>query len=94
MNHFFEEGIAKINTLGRAKYSCLVVFEHLKKLPQVLVSMLADELNMTAPTARSSLTHLVKLGVVDEISGQKRDKMYIYREYLNILEEGAEPFEV
>ena len=91
MNQLFDEGITKINTLGRAKYSCLLVFEHLKRIPQVSVPMLVDELNMTAPTARASLTHLLTLGIVNEISGQKRDKVYVYRDYLNILEEGSEP---
>lgn len=38
-----------------------------------------------------TLNHLKSIGVLDEVSGKKRDKVYIYREYLNILEDGAEP---
>src|SRR5438445_1281228 len=75
MNKLFDKDIIKINSLGRAKFSCLMVFEHLKKLPQVSVSLLAQELNITAPTARSALTHLLDLGIVEEISGHKRDKV-------------------
>lgn len=91
MNQLFEEDTHKINSLGRAKFSCLRIFEHLKKLPQATVSLLAKELEMTEPTARSSLNHLLRLGIVDEISGQKRDKVYIYKAYLALLEEGTEP---
>jgi Fic family protein len=64
----------------------------MKRLPQVTVPLLARELGMTAPTARSALNHMVEFGVIEEMSGKKRDKVYVYRKYLDILEEGAEPF--
>jgi ribosomal protein S25 len=64
----------------------------MKKLPQVTVPLLAKELQMTQPTARSALNHLKSNGVLAEVSGKKRDKVYIYRKYLDILEDGAEPF--
>jgi hypothetical protein len=35
---------------------------------------------------------MVELGILEEMSGKKRDKVYVYRTYLNILEEGAKPF--
>lgn len=56
------------------------------------VPLLAKELQMTQPTARSALNHLNSIGVLEEASGKKRDKVYIYRKYLDILEDGAEPF--
>ena len=56
------------------------------------VPLLAKELKMTAPTARSALNHLQSIGVLEEVSGKKRDKIYIYCKYLDILEDGAEPF--
>jgi Fic family protein len=37
---------------------------YLKKIPQVTVSLLSSELKITAPIARSSLTHMVKLGIL------------------------------
>ena len=67
------------------------VFEYLKKLPQVSATLLASELHMTVPTGRSALDHLAMLGILEEITGKKRDKIYVYRKYLNFLEEGAEP---
>lgn len=92
INNLFDQDIAKIATLGRARFSCEQVFEYLKKLPQVTVPFLAKELGMTAPTARNSLNHMVELNILEEISGKKRDKVYVYRHYLNILEYGAQPF--
>jgi hypothetical protein len=34
---------------------------------------------------------MIELGILEEITGQERDKIYLYRRYLNILEEGTEP---
>ena len=91
MNTLFEKDIAKINSLGRARFSCLPTFEYLKKLPQVSVKLLAQKLNMTAPTARSAVKQMVHLGILEEMTHKKRDQIYLYRHYLSILERGAEP---
>ena len=91
INNLFEQDYQKISTLGRSRFSCEQVLEYMKKLPQVSVLLIAKELNMTMPTARSALNHLAGLGVIEEISEKKRDKVYLYRSYLSILEEGAEP---
>ncbi len=91
INRLFDQHAQKISTLGRARFSCEIVLEYLKKLPQVTVPLLVKELEMTAPTARSTLHHLVALGILEEISGKKRDRIYVYRKYLRLLEKGAEP---
>lgn len=91
INALFESDLTKIAGLGRARFSCFTILEHLKKLPQVSVPILSKELNMTSPTARSGLNQMLKLGILEEISGKKRDKIYVYRKYLSILEKGAEP---
>lgn len=92
MNHLFEKDQIKIKSLGRARFSCEHTLNYMKHLPQVSVPSLSKALGMTAPTARSSLENLVKIGILEEVSGKKRDKIYIYRAYLTLLEEGAEPF--
>ena len=92
INLLFAEDLSKMSTLGRARFSCEQTLEHLKRLPQVSVTLLAKELDVSLPTARSSLNHMVDLGILEETSGKQRDKIYVYRKYLNLLEEGAEPF--
>ena len=92
INNLFAKDLEKISHLGRARFSCQQTFEYMKRLPQVTVLLLAKELNMTQPTARSALNHLMSIGIVEEASGKQRDKVYIYRNYLNILEDGAKPF--
>jgi Fic family protein len=92
INHLFDQDFSKIEQLGRVRFSCEKVLAYMKRLPQVSVPLLANELNMTAPTIRTALNHMVKLSVIEEVSGKKRDKVYVYLKYLAILEEGAEPF--
>ncbi len=92
INQLFKVDLEKIAALGRARFSCEQTFEYLKKLPQTSAPLLAKELHITAPTARSALNNLLTLGILEEMSGKKRDKVYVYRNYLNILEKGTEPF--
>lgn len=92
IHDLFTEDLEKIAHLGRARFSCEQTLEYMKRLPQVTVPLLAKALEITAPTARSALNHLKSIGVLEEISGKKRDKIYIYRKYLDILENGAKPF--
>ena len=92
INSIFEQDHKKIAKLGRARFSCEQTLEYMKKLPQATVVLLANELGMTAPTARSALNRMVKLGILEEKSGKQRDKVYVYKKYLDKLEEGTEPF--
>ncbi len=92
INSLFEYDIKKINTLNRARFSCAKVFEYMKLLPQLTVNLVCEKLQMTAPTARSTLNNMVSIGILEETSGKKRDKVYVYRKYLDILEEGTEIF--
>ena len=92
INNLFAQDKDKISSLGRARFSCEQILEYMKLLPQVTTALLVKELKITAPTARSALNHLKSIGIIEEVSGKKRDKVYIYRNYLDILEDGAKPF--
>jgi Fic family protein len=92
INTLFDEDLKKINCLGRGKFSCEQTLEYMKLLPQVTVPLLSKELQMTAPTARSALNNMTSIGLLEELSGKRRDKVYVYRKYLDILEDGTAPF--
>ncbi len=90
MNLLFNKDKEKVGTLGRAKGSALKVFEHFKSKPINTVPAIAKHLRLTAPTARASVNHLVKLGILKETSGKLRDRTYSYKAYIDILNEGTE----
>lgn len=91
INSLFTDDFEKIKILGRARFTCEQTLDYLKRLPKVSVPHLAKALDISAPTARSSLNHMVSLGILEEVTAMKRDKIYVYKRYLSILEEGAEP---
>ena len=53
--------------------------------PFVSVSGAGDYLKITWPTAMASVERLVKLGILTEISGRKRNRIYCARELLGAL---------
>lgn len=91
INKLFQKDREKIATMGRARFSCEQIFEYLKKLPQVSVKLLAKELGISAPAVRNALNNMVDLGILEEVSGKQRNKIYVYSKYLSILEKGTEP---
>ena len=91
INLLFEEDLLKIQGLGRQRLSCIEVLEYLKTMPQTSVPSLSRDLGLTPPTIRSTFNSMLKLGILEEITGKKRDKVYVYRKYLDILSEGVDP---
>jgi Fic family protein len=91
INTIFEHDAKEIQKVGRARFSCERVLEFLKKLPQASVNVVAESLDMSLPTARAVLALMVKHKIVKEISGKQRGKVYVYKKYLDILEEGTKP---
>jgi Fic family protein len=87
----FEEDQKKIMGLGRARFSAEKVFEYLKKMPQVTVLFLSQELQMSPPTIRSALNALVDLKIIEKITQKQRGKAYVYKAYLHLLEDGCQP---
>jgi Fic family protein len=90
INALFEHDAALIAALGQKEKSTALVFEYLKKLPQVEVVPLAQALALSAPTVRSVLNGLVKLEIL-EVNRAQRNKVYVYKKYLDLLAAGTEP---
>lgn len=53
--------------------------------PFVSLPGVSDYLKITWPTAKTSVERLVKLGILKEISGRKRSRIYCAKELLDIL---------
>ena len=88
----FEADRIKIEGLGRPAASALRVHQYLQSKPILSVPAAVDALNLTAPTVRKSVGHLADLGLVRETTGKKRDRLFVYSGYLDILNQGTEPF--
>lgn len=90
LNKIFEQDVNKINKLGRAKLSCLKVFEYLQTMPQVSVVDLTNDLDLTPPTIRASLANLERLKIIKDISTRERNKVYKYTKYFDLIQDGID----
>ena len=89
--NLFEKDRIRVEQLGRPAASALRVHQHLQSKPIISVPAAAKELNLTAPTIRKSVGHLVDIGIVRETTGKQRDRLFVYDGYLDILNQGTEP---
>ena len=87
----FDTDRQKIEGLGRPAASALRVHQHLQSKPILSVPTAVDALNLTAPTVRKSINHLIDLDIVRETTGKQRDRLFVYSGYLDILNQGTEP---
>lgn len=79
------------DNLGQAADSSLRVHEHLQENPIVTTARVNDAMAISRPTITSALDNLQELGIVREMTGKDRYRVYAYDDYLNILDEGTEP---
>ncbi len=87
----FRQDAERIQGLGRAAANALRVFDALRRRPVADIDRLAQQIGVTYPTAARAVEALVKLGILVEITGRRRGRVFAYGRYLAILNEGAEP---
>ncbi|NLF30255.1 MAG: Fic family protein [Planctomycetes bacterium] len=88
----FEEDRRRIEHLGRKAGSVHRLHDLLQHHPITTISNAARQLTMTTPTVGSAIEAMETLGIVREITGKQRDRIYVYDPYLKILDEGTQPF--
>ena len=81
----------KIEALGRTAASVLRVFHYAQTHPILAIAPTAENTGSTFPTVASAIDHLQRLGILHEITGRQRHRLFAYRGYMNILNEGTEP---
>ncbi|HUS05547.1 MAG TPA: Fic family protein [Bryobacteraceae bacterium] len=81
----------KIEGLGRASASVLHVHQYMQKHSISSISSAAAGAGMTFPTVAAAIEHMRRLGIVREITGRQRRRLFAYGPYLDILNEGTEP---
>jgi Fic family protein len=70
---------------AKAGHTAIKLFSVLSKSPTVGIPKLCALLNKPAPTVQRAVDHLVKLKILREVSGQARNRRYVYSKYLDIL---------
>lgn len=87
----FKDDTASVQSVGRSASSVLRVFGVLCERPILTLSEICRRTEMSFPTASKSIDTLIKLGIVRELTGGRRNRMFAYDRYLAILNEDTEP---
>ena len=87
----FEADRECIRTLGRSAASMLHVHDLLQRQPIIGIVPASRALKVTHPTVMKAIANLQKLGIVKEVTGKRRGRLFAYTRYMNILNRGTEP---
>jgi len=80
----------KISNLGRAAASSLKVHRALMEYPIATSGSLVEKTGITPATVNKALGHLENLGIVKELTAQKRNRLFSYADYIEIMNRGTE----
>jgi Fic family protein len=77
------------DSLPRSGYG-VQLLDILFQRPYVTAKMVADRLEVSAPTANKLISALESGGILDEVTGQSRNRRFRYTPYLDIMSEGLD----
>ena len=73
--------------LGRTARTGLAIHRALQERPVLTIGAAATRAGVVYATAQRRLEDLARLGIVREVTGRKRDRVFVYDEYLRLLNE-------
>jgi len=91
-----EHGIVEIASLVAADRRCLLdspkagtaayrLFEFLPMMPRFTVERVRQKLGTSFPTANAAVKTLQQLGIISEMTGQKKNRSFSYQSYIELL---------
>ena len=73
---------------AKAGPACYRLFELLPMMPRFTVEQVRQKLGTSFPTANAAVKILAELGIVAELTGQKKNRSYSYQRYIALLSVG------
>ena len=87
----FDEDRLVIREFGRPAASVLRVHEFLQRRPIVTIQAASKELKLSLPTVGKALELMASAGIIREMTGKRRHRIFAYSKYLTLLDKGTEP---
>jgi Fic family protein len=87
----FKRDRERITAAGERTGSALRVHDLLQLTPFVTGNLAVERTGLSPPTVNAALVELERLGIVEEVTGRRRGRVFGYRQYLAILSEGTDP---
>ena len=86
----FQQDEQKIQTLGRSASTTMRVFRVLCEHPLATLNRICESTGLSFPAGSKGMQQLEQLNIAREITGQHRNRVFAYHQYLSILNEGTE----
>jgi cell filamentation protein, protein adenylyltransferase len=86
----FQDDRGRIEPMGRRAGSALRVHEALKARPILSLPAVCEATGLSFPAASSGMDILAGLGIARELTGKRRNRLFVYDRYLALLNEGTE----
>ncbi len=86
----FQQDEQRIQQHQRTASTTLRVFRALCERPLVTLNEVCKRTRLSFPAASRAMETLENLNIVHEITGQRRNRIFAYNQYLSILSEGTE----
>ena len=90
LSEMFRIDRAQIEKAGRRAGSALRVHEAIKARPILSMNAVTAATQLSFPAASSAMNLLVDLGIARELTGRRRNRLFVYDSYVTILNEGTE----
>jgi Fic family protein len=85
----FKADRERIAATGERASSALRLHELMQTSPFLTAAGAVKRTKLTTPTVNAALESLRTLGIVSEVTGRKRGRVYAYRAYLDVLSDGV-----
>jgi Fic family protein len=76
---------AQVQTLGKRSANAQLLLEALYIKPTVSSSSLATQLGISQPTADRMISEFQKLGILHELTGRRRNRVFYFKEYYQLF---------
>jgi Fic family protein len=85
IDRLFRKDKEKIELFGRGAASALLIYQYAQANPLFSIKNAAREMKVSFPTTSSAVARMSKAGILRESSGKRRDRLFLYENYLDIL---------
>ena len=91
LSHLFADDRARIEQTGRRRFTALQVHDILMERPYLRINDVLARTNLSRPGAAAGMNTLGELSIVREVTGNARNRVFAYDQYMDVLAVGTEP---
>jgi Fic family protein len=85
IDKLFRTDKEKIEHFGRGAASAMLIYRHAQVNPLFSIKNAAREMKVSFPTASAAVARMTDAGILRESSGKRRDRLFLYSKYLDVL---------